>query len=108
MELYVHCISLFNLANTLKKLWKGLDGWAYIIFRLQLPSFQVESILLINPPTYLILTSYDGEPSRENGALPVKNVTCISSCLLRGSLVENETKSDGNTIMFFANAMEVP
>ena len=41
---------------------------------------------------------------------PVKNVTGIFSCLFDGSLVwfENETKSDGNPIIFLANAMENP
>jgi len=42
---------------------------------------------------------------------PVKNVTLyIFSCLFGGSLVwfENETKSDGNLIIFLANAMEIP
>ena len=41
---------------------------------------------------------------------PVKNVTRIFSCPFEGSLVwfENETKSDGNPIIFLANAMEIP
>ena len=42
---------------------------------------------------------------------PVKNVTLyIFSCHFDGSLVwfENETKSDGNPIIFSANAMEIP
>ena len=39
---------------------------------------------------------------------PVKNVTGVFSCLLDGSLVENETKFDGNPVIFFANAMEIP
>ena len=39
---------------------------------------------------------------------PVKNVTWIFSLLFDGSLVENDTKSDGNPIMFLANAMEIP
>ena len=42
-------------------------------------------------------------------SLPVKNVTRIFSCLFDGSLVwfENETKSDGNPIIFLANAMQI-
>ena len=41
---------------------------------------------------------------------PVKNVTRIFSCLFDGSLVwfENEIKSDGNPVIFLANAMEIP
>ena len=41
---------------------------------------------------------------------PVKIVTGIFSCLFDGSLVwfENETKSDGNLIIFLANDMEIP
>ena len=40
---------------------------------------------------------------------PVKNVTGIFSCLFDGSLIENETqwKSNGNPIIFLANAMEI-
>ena len=30
------------------------------------------------------------------------------SCVFEDSLVENETKSDGNPIIFIANAMEIP
>ena len=33
---------------------------------------------------------------------PVKNVTRVFSCLFDGSLVENDTKSDGNPIIFLA------
>ena len=42
--------------------------------------------------------------------IPVKNVIWIFSCLFDGSLVwfENETKSDGNPIIFLANASEIP
>ena len=39
---------------------------------------------------------------------PVKHVTGIFSCLFDGSGVENETKSDGNPIIFLVNAMEIP
>ena len=39
---------------------------------------------------------------------PVQNVARIFSCLFHGSLVQNETKSDANLIMFLANAMEIP
>ena len=39
---------------------------------------------------------------------PVKNVTRIFSCLFNGSLVKNETQSDGNPIIFLANVMEIP
>ena len=40
---------------------------------------------------------------------PVKNVTLyIFSCLFDGSLVENDTKSDGNPVIFLANAIEIP
>ena len=39
---------------------------------------------------------------------PVKNVTRILSYLFDGSLVENDIKSDGNPIIFLANAMEIP
>ena len=39
---------------------------------------------------------------------PVKNVTRIFPRPFDGSLVENETKSDGNPIIFVANAMEIP
>ena len=39
---------------------------------------------------------------------PVKNVTEIFSCLFYGSLVEDETESDGNPIIFLANAEEIP
>ena len=38
----------------------------------------------------------------KNNNSPVKNVTGISSCLFDGSVVENETKSDGNLIIFFS------
>ena len=38
---------------------------------------------------------------------PVKNVAWIFSCLFDGSLVENDTKSDGNSISFLANAVEI-
>ena len=39
-----------------------------------------------------------------------KNVTRIFSCLVDGSLVgfKNEAESDGNPIIFLANAMEIP
>ena len=40
--------------------------------------------------------------------IPVKNVTGIFSCHFDGSLVENETKFDGNLIIFLANATEIP
>ena len=43
--------------------------------------------------------------------LPVKNVTWIFSCLFEKSSsvwFENETKSNGNRIMFLGNAMEIP
>ena len=40
--------------------------------------------------------------------IPLKNVTWIFSCLFDGNLVENETKSDGNPIIFLATAMEIP
>ena len=39
---------------------------------------------------------------------PVKYVTGILPCPFDRSLVENETKSDGNPIIFLANAMEIP
>ena len=39
---------------------------------------------------------------------PVKNVTGIFFCLCDGSLVENETKSDGYPIIFLANVIEMP
>jgi len=41
---------------------------------------------------------------------PVKSVTRIFSCLYDGSLVgfKNETKSDGNSIIFLVKAMENP
>ena len=38
---------------------------------------------------------------------PVKNVTGIFSCLFDGSLVENDTKSDGKSIIFLGNAMKI-
>ena len=44
----------------------------------------------------------------KNCSLPVKNMTWIFSCRIDGSLVENEAKSDGNLIIFLANAMEIP
>ena len=44
----------------------------------------------------------------KNRKYPVKNVTRIFSYLFNGSLVENETKSDGNPIIFLANAMKIP
>ena len=40
--------------------------------------------------------------------IPVKNMTGIFSRLFDGSLLENDTKSDGNPIIFLANAMEIP
>jgi len=42
--------------------------------------------------------------------VPVKNVTWIFSCLFAGSWVwfENETKYDGNPVVFIANAVEIP
>ena len=39
---------------------------------------------------------------------PVENVMGIFSCLFDGSLVENETKSYGNPIIFLANAEKIP
>ena len=39
---------------------------------------------------------------------PVKNVTRTFSRLFDGSLVKNDTKSDGNPIIFLVNAMEIP
>ena len=39
---------------------------------------------------------------------PVKNVTWMFSCLFYGSLVKNETKSDGNPIISLENAVEIP
>ena len=39
---------------------------------------------------------------------PVKNVTQIFSCLFGGSLNKNNTKSDGNPIIDWANVMEIP
>ena len=39
---------------------------------------------------------------------PVKNVTGVFLCLFDSRLVENETESDGNPIIFLANAMETP
>ena len=39
---------------------------------------------------------------------PVKNVTWILLCLFEGSLVENDAKSEKNSIIFLANAMEIP
>ena len=41
-------------------------------------------------------------------SVPVKNTIRIFSCLFDGSLVKNETKSDGNPIIFLANAVEIP
>ena len=38
---------------------------------------------------------------------PVKNVTWIFSCLFAISLVGNDPKSDGNPIIFLANAMKM-
>ena len=38
----------------------------------------------------------------------LKNVRRIFSWLFDGSLVENDPKSDGNPIIFIANAMEIP
>ena len=38
----------------------------------------------------------------------VKNGTWIPLRLFDGSLVENEFKSDGNPIIFWANVMEIP
>ena len=46
------------------------------------------------------LSTFDGDP--------VKNETRIFSCLFEGSLVENNTKSDGYPIIFLANAVEIP
>ena len=39
---------------------------------------------------------------------PVKNVTAIFSWLFAISLLENETKSDGNPTIFYANSVEIP
>ena len=39
---------------------------------------------------------------------PVKNVARIVSCLFDGSLVENNIKSDGSTIIFLAHNLEIP
>ena len=39
---------------------------------------------------------------------PVKNVIGIFSCLLDGSLVENDPKSYENPFIFLANTMEIP
>ena len=38
---------------------------------------------------------------------PVKNGTWILSCLVDGSLDENDIESDGNLNIFLANAMEI-
>jgi len=38
-------------------------------------------------------------------ANPVKIVTWVSSCLFDSSSVENDIKSDGNSIIFLVNAM---
>ena len=43
----------------------------------------------------------------DSQCLPVKNVTGIFSCLFEGRLVENETKSDGNPIIFSVHAVEI-
>ena len=40
--------------------------------------------------------------------VPLKNVTRIFSCPFDSYLVENETKSDGNPVIFLANAMKIP
>ena len=37
----------------------------------------------------------------------MKKVTRMFSCLLDGSLIKNGVKSDGNPIIFLANAMEI-
>ena len=47
------------------------------------------------------------ESQTVNSIKPCKNVTRIFSCLFDSSLVENETKSDGNPIISLANAMEM-
>ena len=39
---------------------------------------------------------------------PVKNIKRTFSCCFDGSLVANETKSEGNPIIFLTNAMEIP
>jgi len=42
-----------------------------------------------------------------DGYYSVKNVTGIFSCLFSISLVENETKSDRNPVIFLSNTMEI-
>ena len=37
-----------------------------------------------------------------------ENVRWIFYCLFDGSLVENDTKSDGKSIIFLGNAMKIP
>ena len=48
--------------------------------------------------------------SKSKRVYPAKNVTEICSCLFDGSLVwfENETKSDGNSVIFLANLIKIP
>ena len=46
--------------------------------------------------------------SKKKKAILVKNLTRVLSCLFDGSLFENNTKSDGNPIIFIANAMKIP
>ena len=43
-----------------------------------------------------------------NPVKPYKNATWIFSCLFDDHWIKNDTKSDGNPIIFFANAMEIP
>ena len=45
--------------------------------------------------------------TKNNNDHPIKNVTWSFSCLFDGSLVENDTKSDGNPVIFLANAVEI-
>ena len=53
----------------------------------------------------IVLSIVEKSKNMEN---PIKNVTGIFSCLFDGSLLETGIKSDGNPIIFLANAPEIP
>ena len=75
-----------------------------VLLSTKLPSKRHEKVHV----TFFIFVAYIFGDDQEFMMYPVKNVTQIFSCFFDGILVENETKSDGNPIIFLANAMEIP
>ena len=72
------------------------------------PSFTQLFILVLISLSMSSIIIENGKGSLFPFVYPVKNVTPLFSCLFDGSLVEIDTKSDGNLIIFLGNAMEIP